>query len=152
MSRVSRRRSSNSVAFRPSRDLCVAVGTNRVPQDASLAHHDVVIVGRRVIDPLNCFGPIPTVGRPGRPHRRGHARQAVRRAHHQRGGLRETVAKALPGRAGMLFASPIDVAHRVPLDRAERETRASGGRGVAGRNRPEEHVGYGRGRRGRAER
>ena len=41
-------------------------------------------------------------------------------------GLRESAAKALvAARAERLFASPVDVAHRVPLDRAERETLAS---------------------------
>ena len=41
-------------------------------------------------------------------------------------GLREGVAKALvAARRERLFASAIDVAHRVPLDRAERETLAS---------------------------
>jgi error-prone DNA polymerase len=41
-------------------------------------------------------------------------------------GLRESAAKALvAARAERPFASPIDVAHRVPLDRAERETLAS---------------------------
>jgi len=41
-------------------------------------------------------------------------------------GLRETAAKALvAARAEGAFGSPVDVAHRVPLDRAERETLAS---------------------------
>jgi error-prone DNA polymerase len=41
-------------------------------------------------------------------------------------GLRESAAKALvAARTERPFASPVDVAHRVPLDRAERETLAS---------------------------
>ena len=41
-------------------------------------------------------------------------------------GLRETPAKALvAARAERPFVSPVDVAHRVPLDWAERETLAS---------------------------
>jgi error-prone DNA polymerase len=41
-------------------------------------------------------------------------------------GLRESAAKALvAARAERPFASPVDVAHRVPLDREERETLAS---------------------------
>src|SRR5262249_38790140 len=41
-------------------------------------------------------------------------------------GLRESVAKALvAARVERPFASPVDVAHRVPLDRAEREALAS---------------------------